>query len=454
MLANPKEYIRSATENWENKHEEQTKKVEEQIKILFESIRNLKFDFSDCKSLSDLDKKIKIEQEHLDKQMQSINTHQKQIDFFDSSITEGIALLLKEKEKELLNEANKQRNHLASKAEEQIKILYESIRNIKFDFSDCKSLSALDKKIQIEQEHLGKQMQSINTHQKQIDVINSSVTEDIPLLFIQKEKELLEEANKQRNHLVSQVQEQFKILFESIRNIKFDFSDCKSLSALDKKIKIEQEHLDKQMQSINTHQKQIDVIGTAVTEGIARLLKQKEKELLNEANKQKNHLASFVIKEDLNKNPKIIKLRIALDELEKYGENLKSNKADLLAIQKSNAALDLAKNLKEQLEKFIENGDYTEKTYAAFDKQFKETLADKKTQDLLKTHRNFQKVIVANILIALTMVGALFVVGQLAYSYATTKKATGFFARTHGERHLEQIEEQAYNLNLTNKSGG
>lgn len=163
-----------------------------------------------------------------------------------------------------------------------------------------------------------------------------------------------------------------------------------------------------------------------------------------EKQKQQDYLLSLAIPQDLNKNPKINKLRKALDELEKYGENLKSNQADPLAQKKSEVALSLAKNLKNQLEIFIQKGDYSKSTYNAFNKKFTETLANKDTQELLKIHRDYKKVILANILIALTLIGSLFVVGKLAHSHVTTGKTVGFFAATKGEKHLKEIEKNTY----------
>ncbi len=76
--------------------------------------------------------------------------------------------------------------------------------------------------------------------------------------------------------------------------------------------------------------------------------------------------------------------------------------------------------------------------------EFKKEFERKATRDNKEfiPHRAYAKVIIANILIALTGIGALFVAGQLIYSYHKYGKAVGFFDKTKGIEKVNAIEKK------------
>jgi hypothetical protein len=150
----------------------------------------------------------------------------------------------------------------------------------------------------------------------------------------------------------------------------------------------------------------------------------------------------------LKNSKEIKKLEQAIENLKQYGTSLRKKSPE-----KSNAAITLSSQLKDKLNKFIENGN--EKTMTAwsfllFRKEFKTKLH---SQDkLFAHHRAYHRVIIANVAIALTGVGTLALLGKFLYSLATEKKAVGFFDKTNGQQSIKKIESTLENLDASRSS--
>lgn len=126
----------------------------------------------------------------------------------------------------------------------------------------------------------------------------------------------------------------------------------------------------------------------------------------------------------------------SIEQMKQYGHKLKSKEID-----KGEMAIILADGLVDILQqhsKLLSNPGKNEEQYKKFEDQFLEKLNSQ--YDALAEHRAFKNVIIANVLIALTGVGALFLAAQAIYSYHTTGKAVGFFNKTTGQQCADEIK--------------
>ena len=140
-------------------------------------------------------------------------------------------------------------------------------------------------------------------------------------------------------------------------------------------------------------------------------------------------------------NRSIKRLYVAIRNLSDYGTLLKSKGAS-----KGQVATDLALQLKLKADDFFKNNSRDD--LPRFKREFSNLLFSKNKE--MREYRTAWGTIVKNIAIALTGIGALFIVGQLIYSKATEGRALFFFQKnkTTCEEKVEVIRQSISTCNM------
>ncbi|CAM2752487.1 hypothetical protein [Legionella worsleiensis] len=101
------------------------------------------------------------------------------------------------------------------------------------------------------------------------------------------------------------------------------------------------------------------------------------------------------------------------------------------------------KNLNNTLTNYLKKGDFSESSYNQFKESFNLQLRSKDSESVFSEYYRdeYESMVLANIAICLTVIGALAVIGKLIYSKITVGKATGFFDKTQISIQAEKIEE-------------
>jgi hypothetical protein len=133
---------------------------------------------------------------------------------------------------------------------------------------------------------------------------------------------------------------------------------------------------------------------------------------------------------------------MAVNGLESYGKaRLLSDKA------KHDAAVDLAGELRKMVSAFIHTNNDPNTlpgNFHEFKQRFSVTLH--RHEKLFSEHRDYNRVILANILIALTGIGIFILGGKMTYSYMTSGRVEGFFAKTKGQNMMDNITDDLDDL--------
>ncbi len=126
----------------------------------------------------------------------------------------------------------------------------------------------------------------------------------------------------------------------------------------------------------------------------------------------------------------VTNLRASIQKMKDYGAQIGG--------QFEKDCCSLADALHTDMGDFIRT-DRTQKTYDQFSDKFKARLNSK--NDLMAKHLEPWKVIVTNVLLALTGVGVLVIAGKLIHSKATTGRATFFGEETPGQHKVSDIKK-------------
>jgi hypothetical protein len=136
------------------------------------------------------------------------------------------------------------------------------------------------------------------------------------------------------------------------------------------------------------------------------------------------------------------KLFVAIHELKQYGLLLKSQGAS-----KGQIALDLASELHIKAGEFFKK-EATPEELKQFQDEF--TLLLNSKNDKMAEYRTNWTTIIANIAIALTGIGALFLAGQLLYSQANDPKGRALFffqkSKTTSEEKVDEVQQALRSL--------
>ncbi len=149
--------------------------------------------------------------------------------------------------------------------------------------------------------------------------------------------------------------------------------------------------------------------------------------------RQNKHLQSISLPGDLTKTYQRIDLLNAINKMKCYGQKLKDQ-----GDSKGDAIINLAEQLRNQARLFL-NQPNPEANFAVFHKQFNQLLENK--SKALQHYRFAWETIVKNIAIALTGIGMIAILGNLAHSKVTQGKALFFFQKrkTNSEQLLDVV---------------
>lgn len=119
-----------------------------------------------------------------------------------------------------------------------------------------------------------------------------------------------------------------------------------------------------------------------------------------------------------------------LEEMHHYGQRLKDS-----APAKSDAVISLAVKLYDDLKNHYQSDSHlVRKAHKDFEFNFKQTLHSQ--DDMMDEHRKYWKVVVANIALALTVIGAL------AVGISLLVRGHGFFNETQSQRMVTDLHEE------------
>ncbi len=157
---------------------------------------------------------------------------------------------------------------------------------------------------------------------------------------------------------------------------------------------------------------------------------------------RKNEESSNLPRMELENCPEVIRLRESIMQMRIYGIKCQKNSPD-----ESEAAISLAEKLNKRLQRFLDSSKSSildHRLYLKFKKDFLQVLHSK--DDVFANTKDRFKMIVNNIMIALTGVGALVLAGKLLYSYIKTGHSKGFFNGTPAQSNVKQIEARVNDL--------